>query len=262
MKRIKIVCVVFLTFIILGSIYVYGENITKSIQVTYRNISILVNGKIVPSEQEPFIYQGRTFVPLRTIGEAVNKTVEWDNAKNQIIVSDPVNKVVRLGSYIELLNYLPDHFQYTKTDDKLTLDEINKAETFLEKLYKNDHKLNNEKPVLSSFHLTNANETITVFKINAEYRKGFLCFRYKDGPLYFIDTASETSNYCGSSDGWFIPIYSYNNAPNPDPSLLENYYMDYLTKIDYSIIKDSPNRTKQITDLYATSLWIARINLD
>jgi hypothetical protein len=92
MKRIKIVFAIFLSVVILGSANVYGEKITKSIQVTYRNISILVNGRIVPSEQEPFIYQGRTFVPLRTIGEAVNKTVEWDNAKNQVSITDKLTE--------------------------------------------------------------------------------------------------------------------------------------------------------------------------
>jgi hypothetical protein len=88
MKRVKIVSVIFLSFLLITSIVVFGEVITKSIQVTYRNISILVNGKIIPSEQEPFIYQGRTFLPLRTIGEAVNKTVDWDNAKNQVSITD------------------------------------------------------------------------------------------------------------------------------------------------------------------------------
>lgn len=103
MKRIKIICAVFLSFIILGSVYVYGENLVKTIQVTYRNITIQVNGKQISSEQEPFIYQGRTFVPFRTIGEAVNKTVEWDNAKNQVLINDlpskNTNQMIRVSTY-------------------------------------------------------------------------------------------------------------------------------------------------------------------
>lgn len=77
MRSIKKILILVVSFFVLGIVVVYGDNITKTIQVTYRNISIQVNGKIIPSEQEPFIYQGRTFVPLRTIGEAVNKKVEW-----------------------------------------------------------------------------------------------------------------------------------------------------------------------------------------
>lgn len=88
MKSTKTVCAIFLSFVIFGSSIVFGETFTKSIQVTYRNISILVNGKQVPSEQEPFIYHGRTFVPLRIVGEALNKKVEWDNEKNRVNITD------------------------------------------------------------------------------------------------------------------------------------------------------------------------------
>jgi hypothetical protein len=260
MRKIKIVCMVILCIVISGISLVYGETITKTIQVTYRNISILVNDKIVPSEQEPFIYQGRTFAPLRTIGEAVNKTVEWDNANNQIIISDPVINVVRLGSYIEVMNYFPDHYQYTKSDEKLSPNEINKIEVFLKILNIPISKMNIDNPVKSSFLLKNKNEEITVFNINMEY--GLLCIRYSDGSLYFINPANEFRNICGSSDGWIVQINSYSNVMRDEPSLRENFYMDYLAKIDYSLIKDSPNRTKQITDLYTISLWINRMELD
>lgn len=88
MKKLKIFFSVLLSVIIFSSAVVFADNITKMIQVTYRNIAILVDGKPIPSEQEPFIYQGRTFVPLRTIAEAVNKNVEWDNEKNQVNITD------------------------------------------------------------------------------------------------------------------------------------------------------------------------------
>ena len=67
---------------------VYGESITKMIQVTYRNITLWVNGKLIPSEQEPFVYEGRTFVPLRTIAEALDKEVNWNNAENKVLITD------------------------------------------------------------------------------------------------------------------------------------------------------------------------------
>lgn len=67
---------------------VFGDNVLKTISVTYRNITIMANQKVIKSEQEPFIFEGRTYVPLRTLGEALNKIVEWDALKNQVIVSD------------------------------------------------------------------------------------------------------------------------------------------------------------------------------
>ena len=88
MKRLKIFFSVLLSIFVFSSAVVFADNITKMIQVTYRNISILVNGKQIQSDKEPFIYQDSVFAPLRTIAEAVNKNVEWDNEKNQVTISD------------------------------------------------------------------------------------------------------------------------------------------------------------------------------
>jgi hypothetical protein len=52
---------------------------TKPISITYRNIQLYVNGKAitVQPDEEPFIYGGRTFVPIRLISEAMGQSVEW-----------------------------------------------------------------------------------------------------------------------------------------------------------------------------------------
>lgn len=52
----------------------------QQIKVSYRDIKIVVDGKTVSSDTEPFIYGGRTFVPLRAISEALGKEVVWDAA--------------------------------------------------------------------------------------------------------------------------------------------------------------------------------------
>jgi len=88
MKKVKIFFSVLLLIFVFSSVIVYADNITKMIQVTYRNISILVNGKQIQSDKEPFIFQGSVFAPIRTIGEAVNKKVEWDNEENQVNITD------------------------------------------------------------------------------------------------------------------------------------------------------------------------------
>jgi hypothetical protein len=143
MKTLKFVFAVFLSIIAIRSALVYGENFVKTIQVTYRNISIQVNGRIVASEQEPFIYQDRTFVPLRTIGEALGKTVEWDNGKNQVVINDtPTEKpqsflsfpIHKLGERIEAYPYAvtvkkafvsdPQHFGGGNVCVEITLENI------------------------------------------------------------------------------------------------------------------------------------------
>ena len=61
---------------------------TLAIDITYRNIQITVNGDRVevPSENEPFIYNGRTYVPLRVVSEALGYDVGWDDATSTVMI--------------------------------------------------------------------------------------------------------------------------------------------------------------------------------
>lgn len=63
----------------------------RQILVEYRDIKINVNGKRINSELEPFIYSDRTFVPLRTVAESLNKEVLWNDASNTIDINDKKN---------------------------------------------------------------------------------------------------------------------------------------------------------------------------
>jgi hypothetical protein len=51
-----------------------------TIEVVFRNIQIMVNGErlAIPAGSEPFIYQGRIYVPLGLVAGAVGKPVTWD----------------------------------------------------------------------------------------------------------------------------------------------------------------------------------------
>ncbi len=55
--------------------------ITKPINVSYQNIQIYVNGTTIniPASEQPFIFNGRTFVPIRMVAEALKFNVEWLN---------------------------------------------------------------------------------------------------------------------------------------------------------------------------------------
>lgn len=65
----------------------------QQIKVSYRNIKMVVDGKTVQSDTEPFIYEGRTFVPLRAISEALGKDVVWDAATYTVKIGASVAKV-------------------------------------------------------------------------------------------------------------------------------------------------------------------------
>lgn len=55
--------------------------VTKPINASYQNIQIYINGNTVkiPVNEEPFIFNGRTFVPIRLVAETLNFNVEWLN---------------------------------------------------------------------------------------------------------------------------------------------------------------------------------------
>jgi len=52
---------------------------TKPINVHYQDITIFVNGNAVnlQASEEPFIYNDRTYVPIRMVAQALNCNVEW-----------------------------------------------------------------------------------------------------------------------------------------------------------------------------------------
>ncbi|MGC8690931.1 MAG: copper amine oxidase N-terminal domain-containing protein [Caldisericum sp.] len=88
MRKIIIISLVAVLCVLIFVNVVYGVLGNKTIMVTYRNISIYVNGQKVTPEVEPFIYNSRTVVPLRFISEALNKEVKWDSTNNRIDIND------------------------------------------------------------------------------------------------------------------------------------------------------------------------------
>jgi hypothetical protein len=264
MKKTKIFLVVLLSLFIFTAVTVYGDNITKTIQVTYRNISILSNGKQIQSEQEPFIYQGHTFVPLKTIGEALNKKVDWDNTKNQVTISDKTNtdEVVRMDSFYSLMNYLPDIYKIESTEEKLSPENLDKLEKSMEnhldlnKILGENIKLNSDNIVQKSYHLISSKDNFTLIYFCKKGNSGLLipilpCLKYKDGNLYYSYTpGGHDIVICGSSDGWFSNIFFHMNTYGSETANFM-FYQNYLANINNSIIKDEPNRTEQITLLYS-----------
>lgn len=48
-------------------------------------ITIIVNGKVVKSDVEPYITEGRTMVPYRFVAEALGCKVEWVGEQNRVV---------------------------------------------------------------------------------------------------------------------------------------------------------------------------------
>lgn len=87
-KRTKVVITSVLAVILVLAVAagVSATTGTKSISAIFRNIQIIANSKVVPTEAEPFIVNGRTYVPLRAISEALGAWVDWNPATNLVTI--------------------------------------------------------------------------------------------------------------------------------------------------------------------------------
>jgi hypothetical protein len=93
----------------------YAATGSCSITVTYRDIKLVVDGKLVTPRDaggnavEPFLYNGTTYLPVRAVGEAFGKDVHWDGKTGTVYVGgvmgyDKPDREIALGTipYIEI----------------------------------------------------------------------------------------------------------------------------------------------------------------
>jgi len=86
-KRLFWVVVLTLVFALVCSGIAQGFTGSRTLKAVYKNIRIIVNGTAVGSSEAPFIVDGKVYVPLRVIGEALNAGVQWDGTTNSVIIN-------------------------------------------------------------------------------------------------------------------------------------------------------------------------------
>lgn len=88
-QRLKdIVATAIITSLVVGSLPVAFAKVSQmNIPVTYNNIKVVVDGKQLITDKEPFIYDGTTYLPVRAVGEAVGKNVGWDGVTQTVTLS-------------------------------------------------------------------------------------------------------------------------------------------------------------------------------
>lgn len=97
LKKIKVVLIISLLIVISISAVSYAN----------QTIKICVNGKLLNCNVDPIIIEGTTLVPLRTIFEALNIKVDWDQ-ENQAAI----------GSKQDFKLYLPINKKYAIINEK------------------------------------------------------------------------------------------------------------------------------------------------
>ena len=67
-----------------------ASSILQAIYVDFRPINIYIDGqeRNPPADMQSFVYEGRTYVFFRYVGEAFGKKVDWDQTTRSVIIAD------------------------------------------------------------------------------------------------------------------------------------------------------------------------------
>ena len=91
-ERIKgIVIGIMLTSIIMTTGPAFARIAQETITVNFNNIRIAIDGRVMQTENEPFIYNGRTYLPVRDVADAMGFDVTWENATNTVHLTSRTN---------------------------------------------------------------------------------------------------------------------------------------------------------------------------
>lgn len=63
-----------------------ATSVRQQIEVEYRQIQIQVDGEPVTVDAEPFLYNGRVFIPARPLAEALGAKTAWDETSSTVQV--------------------------------------------------------------------------------------------------------------------------------------------------------------------------------
>lgn len=85
-KELKgFICGILIT-VILMSTASYAAGVKQKIEVMINSVNLQVNGKAVKSDN--ILYNGTTYVPLRTVAEMLGREVGWDQKTNTASIND------------------------------------------------------------------------------------------------------------------------------------------------------------------------------
>lgn len=104
-----------------GAIPTVAKDARDYIEVTYRNIKIYADGNLVDTTgNEAFIYNGTTYLPVRAVGNAFNKAIDWDGANSSVYIGKRPDTIGSPTVLIENLDY------FTKDISLLALSDSGK----------------------------------------------------------------------------------------------------------------------------------------
>lgn len=160
--------------------FVFADTMTELISVVFDNYRVIVNGieKSDFNDTPPFNYNGRIYVPLRYISEALGKSVGWDEDNKAVYIDD---------EYIDEFEFVPEK---TLSDDEMK-DSIATIKTRLNNAGVKDYTTS---IFDGSIVISTPKDTVSQAVIETCIKKGVLSFKDADGKEV-LTRADMTSAY-------------------------------------------------------------------
>ena len=76
---------------ILTALPVLARVAQETITINFNNIRIAIDGQHIETENQPFIYNGRTYLPVRDVADAMGFDVTWEDATNTVHLTSRTN---------------------------------------------------------------------------------------------------------------------------------------------------------------------------
>lgn len=106
-KRIQGIVIGIIIGIMVSGVVTFAKTGTEALNAWYSNIKICIDGEyITPTDAngntvEPFTVNGTTYLPVRAIGNALGKTVDWDNNTKTVFLGEKPENYVSSNPEIE-----------------------------------------------------------------------------------------------------------------------------------------------------------------
>ena len=82
-----------------GGVALASSSTMSSIQVSFENIGMDINGQPASSAAQPFLYNGHVYLPIRYVAEDMNVPVSWDASTHTVYVgTQPAGQTTDLSA--------------------------------------------------------------------------------------------------------------------------------------------------------------------
>lgn len=122
-KRKVLIILIVLAFTLGSFTGVFSQGLAESIRVFRNYVTIFVNDEKV--QVDNFLYNGTTYVPLRSISEILEKEVGWNQYTKEVTINDPYYDLDNLSKLLpDEEGYTWNYFGFAEYGHTMTLNSI------------------------------------------------------------------------------------------------------------------------------------------